>query len=177
MSTDFQISCSWSKRPEPYETRDDLDLHPSLDRAMDRFFALYAGEFTVPLEGGALTFSLEYDFAFVCDDLPGWLRQLGSRDGEATLFFASQGTEMALAAVREGGTILLSARSLVAHRPLPKTLRPIAVPASRFFSAWAGFVETVLDAIAKAEPGLMQNADVREYRAAINAAAPAQPGG
>ncbi len=171
MSTDFKISCFWSERPEPYSTRENLDLHPSLQRAMDRFFARYSGEFTVPLDGGTLTFSLEYDFVSVCDELPGWLKQLASRDGESTLLFTSQGTELALVAVREGGAVRLSARSLLSHRPLPENLRPIAVPIARFLSEWADFTEKVLDAIAEAEPELMQNADAREYRTVIRAAA------
>jgi hypothetical protein len=173
--TDFRIISLWSERPVPYSIREDLDLFPPLRRALGRFFARYTGEFTVPLKGGVLTFSLDWDFVMIYDDLPEWLKRLASYEGDATLFFASQGTELALMASREADTIFLSARSLDRDRPLPETLLPIAVPASRFVAEWVRFTESVLDAVAEAEPDIMQDPEVNEYRAAIRASAALHP--
>jgi hypothetical protein len=160
----FTVSYHWSARPVPLPEDDSfLAGHDPVWVALVRFNARNHGEFTVPLDGGELTFWFEDDLANVFERLPDWLGGVAGADGEASLQFGSQGAELRLDADRRGETVTLSAESLSPDAPLLPSLRPLTMPVGEFLAGWGRFLRAVLDALSGVDPALRDDPGYRRY--------------
>lgn len=156
MISTFHIRYSWVLRPVPRVLAQRyLDGWPALYQALLLFLARYEGVFTLSFDRTELAFDLHPDLPLVFEDLPRRLAQLGaSDDSSADLYFAAQGTDLALTLRRQGRVLNvgLEGGPGVGQRFGALTSRHFTVETRRFVLEWCAFLRALLAAMAAEHP-------------------------
>jgi hypothetical protein len=167
MTRPFRISHRWERRTEPlpFDPDDYVDDQP-LNVAFERFSALNSGTIDLNVGDLALSFDLRSDLGMILEELPEALATLASGSDPVELYFAEQGSDVALVAAPAGDALSLRLRR--GFRPgsrfaqTPDDLGEVST--SQFLGAWRNLVEHLLDDMTAMEPDLNESADVRAYR-------------
>ena len=176
MISTFHIRSSWAPRPVPRVLAQRyLRGWPALYQALHLFLARYEGEFTLSFDQTELAFDLHPDLPLVFEDLPRRLAQLAaSDDSSADLYFAAQGTDLALALRRQGRTldVGIEAGPGIGQRFQALVGRHFTVEARGFFAEWSAFLRALLAAMA-AESPIASDPSFQQYIAQLDALAAA----
>ena len=168
MSVSFKIEYSWEKQSTPsrFVEGDFVDVN-ALVLCLERFLAIYAGQFVVSINDLDLQFDLRPDLSTVFEELPDVTGVLTSdTDAPVELYFFEQGTDLALLLERHANTISIrfTKGPSVGRRfvDLPETT--FSVPAKVFLTEWSGFAQAALDALLDLQPDLASDESYQEYR-------------
>jgi hypothetical protein len=176
MLTDFKITYSWEKRPDPEDfSENDYVDWSKIFQCLRRFLAFYKGEFVVHIGDLELYFDLDPDLSTIFEALPEVLESLTSDTVSlVVLDFFEQGTDIAFLLERHGETITLRFEKGLSvgyqFRGLPDT--SFALSAITFLAEWIHFAEAILDALVALQPDIVNDESYRQYSARLIAAKP-----
>ena len=173
MSESFKITYSWEKQSTPsrFEEGDFVDVN-ALVLSLERFLAIYAGQFVVSIDDLDLQFELRPDLSTVFEELPDVLEALTSdTDAPVELYFFEQGTDLAFLLERHANTISIrfTKGPSVGRRfdDLPEAT--FSVPSKVFLAEWSRLAQAVLDALRDLQPDLASDQSYQEYRNRLRA--------
>ena len=133
---------------------------------LERFLAIYAGQFVVSINDLGLHFDFRPDLSTVFEELPDVLEALTSdTDAPVELHFYEQGTDLAFWLERHANIISIRfTKGLSVGRrfvDLPEVT--YSVPANVFLDEWIRFAQAVLDALLALQPDLASDESYQEY--------------
>jgi len=168
MNDSFKITYSWEKQSTPsrFEAEDYVDVTP-LVLCLERFLAIYEGQFVVHINDLDLHFDLRPDLSTVFEELPEVLEALTSdTDSPVELHFFEQGTDLSFWLERHANTISIrfGKGPSVGKRFADLPEATFSVPANVFLDEWIRFVQAVLDALLALQPDLANDESYQEYR-------------
>ena len=134
---------------------------------LERFLAIYQGQFVVHINGLDLHFDLRPDLSTVFEELPDVLEALTSdTDSPVELHFFEQGTDLAFWLERHANTISIrfTKGSSVGRRFVDLPEATFFVPANVFLDEWIRVAQAVLDALLALQPDLASDESYQEYR-------------
>ncbi|HSN97562.1 MAG TPA: hypothetical protein VLS89_04655 [Candidatus Nanopelagicales bacterium] len=173
MSKLFDISHELKPRavPRPFDA-DDFEDASRIFIALRRLLARDAGQFQIRIGSLVLPFDLDPDLSTVFEDLPGVIHALDGEDDMTSpveLHFFEQGTDLTFVMQRRGNEVELVLRRGASSGPRYADVPagPLLVSARQFLLAWARFLEDVLTALRRVEPGIEHDESYQAYTARI----------
>lgn len=167
MSNSFKITYSWEKQntPSRFEEEDYADV-TALVLCLERFLAIYTGQFVVHINDLDLHFDLRPDLSTIFEELPDVLEALTSdTDAPVELYFFEQGTDLTFLLERHANKV--SIRFIkgpsVGRRFVDLPEETYSVPANEFLDEWIKFAQAVLDELLALQPDLVSDESYQEY--------------
>jgi len=168
MDVSFKITYFWEKRSDPFhfEEQDYVDV-TMLFLCLQRFLALFKGEFVARVGDLDLHFDLDPDLSTIFEELPETLESLASvTDSPVELRFFEQGTDVTFWLERLADTINVrfTTGPSVGGRFINLPKSAFQVPANAFLNEWVRFAQATLDALVDLQPDLADDESYKEYR-------------
>ena len=168
MSVSFNITYSWKKQSTPsrFEAEDYADV-TALVLCLERFLAIYMGQFVARLNDLDMHFDLRPDLSTIFEELPDVLEALTSdTTAPVELYFFEQGTDLTFWLERHANaiSIRLAKGQSVGKRFADLPEATFSVPANVFLDEWIRFAQAVLDALLALQPDLANDESYQEYR-------------
>jgi len=134
---------------------------------LERFLAIYTGQFAVHINDLDLHFDLRPDLSTIFEELPDVLKALTS-DTEAPveLYFYEQGTDLTFWLERQANTISIrfTKGPSVGKQFADLPEATFSVPANEFLDEWIRFAQAVLDVLLALQTDLASDESYQEYR-------------
>lgn len=164
-SFDIALELRDADPPSPFDPDDYVDVEP-LMLGWERFVSQHDGDVNVTVGDHVLPFELRADIGMVFEELPAVLARVAGGDGATELYFAEQGTDVALGIEPAADDVRLTLRrGVTAGAPfqaLPTELG--TVDRGTFVAQWRRLAELLLDRL---EPDLPDDEGLRAYRASL----------
>lgn len=172
MSAQFDISYDLTPRAAP-RSFDEAEFEDAsrLFLALQRLLALEEGQFQIRAGELVLPFDFDPDLSTVFDDLPEVLHALKGREGATSeLHFFEQGTDLtfSMRRLKNDVEVVLHRGPSSGSRYSKVSPQPVTVALTGFLHAWAHFLEDVLAALRRVDPGIERDESYQAYAARIS---------
>jgi hypothetical protein len=170
MSQTFEISYWWETLSEPSYFLEIVDA-TKISIALDYFLSLYEGQFMIRVEGHEACFDLRPDLSTIFEEIPLVLERLTTNTESPVEFdFFEQGTDVGMLMERREDKITICFETAPGSGQRFKFLPDdrIPVPANEFLEQWLQFIRSVLDALVKLQPELVNDESYQKYRTRLD---------